>query len=42
MGVEKEKKDPDAWRKLESVGRKINNAWKSDKQSWQLISEARR
>lgn len=42
MGVEKEKKDPDAWRKLESIGRKINNAWKSDKQSWQLISEARR
>lgn len=42
LGVEKEKKDPEAWKKLESVGRRISNSWKSDKQSWQLISEARR
>jgi len=42
LGVEREMKDPIAWEKLERVGRKISNSWKSDKQSWQLISEERR
>ena len=42
LGVEREKKDPKAWEKLERVGKKISNSWKSDKQSWQLISEERR
>ncbi|KYK35256.1 MAG: hypothetical protein HXS48_10190 [Theionarchaea archaeon] len=42
LGVEREMKDSIAWEKLERVGRKISNSWKSDKQSWQLISEERR
>ncbi len=42
LGVEREKKDPKAWEKLEKVGKKISNSWKSDKQSWQLISGERR
>jgi hypothetical protein len=42
LGVEREKKDPKAWEKLERVGKKISNSWKSDKQSWQLISGERR
>ena len=42
LGVEREKKDPKAWEKLERVGKEISNSWKSDKQSWQLISEERR
>jgi hypothetical protein len=42
LGVEREKKDPKAWEKLEEVGKKISNSWKSDKQSWQLISGERR
>jgi len=42
LGVEREKKDPKAWEKLEKVGRKISDSWKFDKQSWQLISGERR
>ncbi|MFQ6088647.1 MAG: hypothetical protein ACE5K0_07075 [Candidatus Methanofastidiosia archaeon] len=42
LGVEKERKDPKAWKKLESVGEEINNSWKSERESWQIISEARR
>ena len=42
LGVEREKKDPKAWEKLGRVGREISDSWKSDKQSWQLISEERR
>ncbi len=42
LGVEREKKDPKAWEKLERVGKRISNSWKSDRQSWQLISEERR
>jgi len=42
LGVEREKKDPKAWEKLERVGKKISDSWKSDKQSWQLISGERR
>ncbi len=42
LRVEREKKDPEAWEKLERVGKKISNSWKSDKQSWQLISGERR
>jgi hypothetical protein len=42
LGVKREKKDPKAWEKLEEVGKKISNSWKSDKQSWQLISGERR
>jgi hypothetical protein len=42
LGVEREKKDPKAWEKLEKVGKKISNSSKSDRQSWQLISRERR
>jgi hypothetical protein len=42
LGVEREKKDPKAWEKLERVGKKISDSWKSDEQSWQLISGKRR
>ena len=42
LRVEGEKKDPKAWEKLERVGKEISDSWKSDKQSWQLISEERR
>jgi hypothetical protein len=42
LGVEREKKDPKAWEELERVGKRISNSWKSDKQSWQLISGERR
>jgi hypothetical protein len=42
LGVEREKKDPKAWEKLERVGKKISDSWKSDKQSWQLILGERR
>lgn len=42
LGATMEKKDPKAWDRLHSVGKKISKEWKSKKPSWQLISEARR
>jgi hypothetical protein len=42
LHIMKEKKDPNAWKKLEKIGKKINDSWKSDKQSWELILESRK
>lgn len=42
LGTAEEKKDPKAWDRLRMVGKEISRDWKSDKPSWQLISEARR
>jgi hypothetical protein len=41
-GVETERKDLDAWDQLEIIGAEISELWKSEKPSWQLISETRR
>ncbi len=42
LGATMERKDPKAWDRLHAIGREISRDWKSDKPSWQLISEARR
>ncbi|HLB69668.1 MAG TPA: hypothetical protein VJJ51_01345 [Candidatus Methanoperedens sp.] len=42
LGAAAEKKDPKAWDRLHVVGKEISCDWKSDKPSWQLISEDRR
>ncbi len=42
LGAAAEKKDPKAWDRLHLVGEEITRDWKSDKPSWQLISESRR
>ncbi|HIH44505.1 MAG TPA: hypothetical protein HA257_05360 [Candidatus Methanoperedenaceae archaeon] len=42
LGAVAEKKDSKAWDRLHIVGKAIARDWKSDKPSWQLISEARR
>jgi len=42
VGVKMEKKDPKAWKKLQRLGKDISKSWKSDKPSWQIISESRR
>ena len=42
LGAAAEKKDPKAWDRLHMVGIEITRDWKSDKPSWQLISESRR
>ena len=41
-GVETERKDLNAWDQLETIGAEISKLWKSEKPSWQLISESRR
>ena len=41
-GVETERKDLGAWDQLEIIGAEISKLWKSEKPSWQLISETRR
>ncbi len=42
LGATMEKKDSKAWDRLHKIGKQISLEWKSDKPSWQLISEARR
>jgi len=42
FGVETERKDLKAWDQLETIGAEISKLWKSEKPSWQLISESRR
>jgi hypothetical protein len=42
LGATMEKKDSKAWDRLHKIGKQISLEWKSDKTSWQLISEARR
>lgn len=42
LGATMQKKDPKAWERLHTIGEKLTREWKSKKQSWQLISEARR
>lgn len=42
LGIAEERKDPKAWDRLHMVGKEISRDWKSNKPSWQLISEARR
>jgi hypothetical protein len=42
LGATAEKKDPKAWDRLHLVGKEITSDSKSDKPSWQLISESRR
>ncbi|MFQ6118999.1 MAG: hypothetical protein ACE5KE_03820 [Methanosarcinales archaeon] len=42
LGVKMERKDPNAWQRLEAIGKEISKSWKSEKPSWQLISESRR
>ncbi len=42
LGATMEKKDSKAWDRLHTIGKQISFEWKSDKPSWQLISEARR
>jgi hypothetical protein len=42
IGVKMEKKDPKVWEKLQKLGKEISKSWKSDKPSWQIISESRR
>jgi len=42
QGVQLEKKDPNAWERLDAIGEELSKSWKSKKQSWQLISESRR
>ncbi len=42
LGAKIEKKDPNAWDKLNALGKKISKSWKSKKPSWKLISEFRR
>ena len=42
LGAAAEKKDPKSWDRLHMVGKEITRDWKSDKSSWQLISESRR
>jgi len=42
QGVQLEKKGPNAWERLDVIGKEISKSWKSKKQSWQLISESRR
>jgi Skp family chaperone for outer membrane proteins len=42
LGATMQKKDPKAWERLHTIGKKLTREWKSKKQSWQLISEARR
>ncbi len=42
LGATMQKKDPKAWERLHTIGKKLTRGWKSKKQSWQLISEARR
>ncbi|MDI6704377.1 MAG: hypothetical protein QME40_06895 [bacterium] len=34
--------DSKPWNKLEELGEKIARSWKSERHSWQLISEGRR
>lgn len=41
-GVETGRKDLNAWGQLEIIGAEISTLWKSEKPSWQLISETRR
>lgn len=41
-GVETDRKDLNAWDQLEIIGAEISKLWKSEKPSWQLISETRR
>lgn len=42
LGATMGKKDSKAWDRLHTIGKQISLEWKSDKPSWQLISEARR
>lgn len=42
IGAAAEKKDPKAWERLHVIGKEISRDWKSNKPSWQLISEDRR
>lgn len=42
IGSEIEKKDPQAWNKLEKLGEKIAKAKKIEVPSWKIISESRR
>ncbi len=42
QGLQREKKDPNAWERLDAIGKEIRKSWKSKKQSWELISESRR
>jgi outer membrane murein-binding lipoprotein Lpp len=42
LGAAVEKKYPKAWDRLHLVGKEITRDWKSDKPSWQLISESKR
>ena len=32
----------EAWDKIEKIGKRISNSWKSELTSWQIISEGRR
>ncbi|MCD6144825.1 MAG: hypothetical protein J7J03_00270 [Methanosarcinales archaeon] len=41
-GVKTDRKDLNAWGQLEIIGAEISKLWKSEKPSWQLISETRR
>jgi hypothetical protein len=42
FGVTMEKKDSKAWDRLHIIGKEIARDWKSNKPSWQLVSESRR
>jgi hypothetical protein len=42
VGIKMGKKDPNAWKKLQEVGKKISKYWRINKPSWQVISEVRR
>ncbi len=37
-----EKKDINAWARIEKIGKEISKSWKSSKYSWQLIAEGRK
>ncbi len=42
FGVETERTDLSAWGQLETIGAETSELWKSEKPSWQLISESGR
>lgn len=41
VGLITEQKDPNAWERLDKLGKKINTLWRAKKPSWQIISEMR-
>ncbi len=42
LAIKRGRKDPNAWKKLEKLGKEIGEHWQAERPSWQIISDSRR